>query len=410
MGGCRFTRPSVRRDDVALATAEIEDELKHDYRPIRDYALIGDCHGAALVSRDGSIDWCCLRRFDADPIFCRILDARIGGYFSIRPVEATSVTRGYLRDSNILESRLTTNSGTVVVTDFMPVGRKQGSGMHNYVDLAAPNWVVRIAEATKGAVELDVQYRPTILFGRERAELRVGANCIAVEGGPFLYHAVTGFSVEGDQAEARVKLDRGQRLLFIVAAKAIDGADLPRLQGRAERYVQATSAFWREWIAYCRYRGPLQEAVRRSLLAIKLLIYAPSGAIVAAPTTSLPESIGGVRNWDYRYCWLRDSAFSLYALAVTGYGGEARRFSAFLPRACAKTAPDLRAAYGIEGESDIAERVLRHLEGYRQSRPVRRGNGAFVQRQLDVYGEILDWAILYEALGGHSQSQVPCHA
>lgn len=174
---------------MTLTSAEVYDELEQDYRPIRDYALIGDCHGAALVSRHGSIDWCCLRRFDADPIFCRILDARIGGYFSMHPVEATSVTRGYLRDSNILETRFTTKSGTAVVTDFMPVGRKQGSGTHNYVDLAAPDWVVRIVEVANGAVELEVQYRPTIMFGRERAELRVGTNCLAVEGGPFFYHA-----------------------------------------------------------------------------------------------------------------------------------------------------------------------------------------------------------------------------
>jgi len=302
---------------VALATVEVNDELKHDYRPIRDYALIGDCHGAALVSRDGSIDWCCLGRFDADPVFCRLLDARIAGYFSIRPIEAFSVTRAYLRATNVLETRFTTDSGTVVITDFMPIGRRLGSGTHNYVDLVAPNWVVRIVEVSQGAVELSVHYRPTILFGRKRAKLRVGTNCISVESGPFLYHDIAGFSVTADHAEARVKVDCGQQLFFVVAAKPIDGADpLARISKRIEGYKEVTIAFWREWIAYCRYKGPFQEAVRRSLLAIKLLIYAPTGAIVAAPTTSLPEHIGGVRNWDYRYCWLRDAAFALYALGT----------------------------------------------------------------------------------------------
>ncbi len=382
---------------MALAAAEVNAALEQDYRPIRDYALIGDCHGAALVSREGSVDWCCLGRFDADPIFCRILDAKVGGFFSIRPIEPYALSRSYLPNTNILETRFASDSGTVILTDFMPVGRKPGSGTHNYVDLAAPHMVVRVVEAPQGSAELIIRFRPTVAFGRSRAKLRVDQGQIAVDDGAVLYHNLKGFLAVGDVAEARVKIEQGQRLLFVLAARPTLTQD-PILS--IDRYKSVTSAFWREWIAYCRYRGPFQDAVRRSLLAIKLLIYAPTGAIIAAPTTSLPEQIGGVRNWDYRYCWLRDSAFALYALAVTGYGGEARRFSAFLPRVCEKTAPDLKVVYGIEGEVDLAEQVITHLEGYRRSRPVRVGNAASVQIQLDVFGEILDWALLYKRLGG----------
>lgn len=372
-------------------------DAARSYRPIRDYALIGDCHGAALVARDGSIDWCCLGRFDADPTFCRILDATRGGYLSVAPVDEHSATRSYIDDTNILQTTFTTGQGIVVVTDFMPVGRKPGCGTHDYVDLVAPNFLIRTVDVREGTAQVSIRYRPSLSFGRDTARLHAHGDTISAEGGPVLYHDVAGFSMIGDTALTTVRLQKGQKRVLILAAQPCTSFNP---MDRLDLYTSVTIAFWREWIAYCRYRGPYLGPVKRSLLAIKLLIYAPSGAIVAAPTTSLPEGIGGTRNWDYRYCWLRDSAFALYALEVSGYGGEARRFSAYLPRVCAATSPNLRIMYGIDGETDLEEHALDHLDGYCGSRPVRQGNGAYTQRQIDIYGEILDWALLFETLGG----------
>jgi alpha,alpha-trehalase len=365
--------------------------------PIRDYALIGDCHGAALVGRNGAIDWCCLGRFDAEPVFCRLLDADRGGFLSVAPTSGCAVARAYIEGTNLLRTVFTALGGELALIDFMPVGRRRGSATHDYVDLVAPRRLVRIVEALRGTIEVCIRYRPSVAFGRERTRLHLAEGAIVTDGGPVLLHDVVGFALEDDEALAIVTLTAGQRVVLILDAERPDAR---QVLAAVEQHRAATTAYWREWIAYCRYRGPYAEQVRRSLLTIKLLIYAPSGALVAAPTTSLPEEIGGCRNWDYRYCWLRDTAFVLYALAIAGYGGEARRFSRFLPRVCAATSPELKIMYGIGGETVLHERAIEHLRGYAGSRPVRVGNAAFDQRQIDVHGEILDWALLYKTLGG----------
>jgi alpha,alpha-trehalase len=367
------------------------------YSPIGDYALIGDCHGAALVSRTGSVDWCALGRFDADPVCCRILDTRRGGFLAIQPAESFSVTRAYVDGTNILRTTFLTETGKVEMTDFMAVGRHPSAGTHNYTSLNAPGWLVRIAECQSGRVPIRVRYRPSVEFARRSAELSAAPGRVSATGGPYLYHDVPDFAVEGDTAHADCVLSAGERHALVLTQTEAQAA---HPAAAASRLEAITRAFWEEWIAYCRYRGPHADAVHRSALALKLLTYAPSGAIVAAPTTSLPEGIGGVRNWDYRYCWLRDSAFTLYALAVLGYGGEGRRFSEFLARVCAISYPDLQIMYGVDAETDLDEEILDHLSGYRDSRPVRVGNAAYRQRQIDVYGEVLDWAYLYRRLGG----------
>lgn len=367
------------------------------YLPIRDYGLIGDCHGAALVGRDGSIDWCCLGRFDAEPILCRILDDDHGGYLSVTPKGDFSSRRSYLEGTNILETVFTTAEGELALTDFMPVGRKRGTGTHNYVDLDAPNWLVRQVEARRGTMDVEVRFRPSIDFGRQPARLDAQNGRVLADRGLCLVHDIGKLSIDRDTARASINVTPDRPLVLVLSPRPVDASAVRERMGQ---YRQATIAFWREWLAYCRYRGPYAEAVKRSLLTIKLLTYAPSGALVAAPTTSLPEALGGARNWDYRYCWLRDAVFALYALGIAGYGGEARRFSEYLPRVCAATAPDLRIMYGIEGETNLEEGSLDHLRGYCDSRPVRIGNGAYRQRQIDVYGEILDWAVLFSALGG----------
>lgn len=371
------------------------------YTPIRDYAAIGDCHGSALVSAEGSIDWCCLERFDADPVFCRILDAGRGGFFAIRPAAPFTARRAYREGTNILQTTFTTASGMATLTDFLPVGRQPGAGTHDYVRLNAPGWLVRIIEGKEGRVTLDVACRPSVDFARRPAHLVPEPGVVTVRNGttadgPCLYHDLPDLQLAGDTVHARLEITAGARRALVLTPRPTDAHDLDQ----AERLHSITQAFWREWIGYCRYRGPYAQAVQRSALALKLLTYAPTGAIVAAPTTSLPEALGGTRNWDYRYCWLRDSAFTLYALAVLGYSGEARHFVQFLVRACAASDPDLQIMYGIDAEPELGEQILDHLDGYCGSRPVRTGNGAYRQRQIDVYGEVMDSAMVYRTLGG----------
>lgn len=372
------------------------------YRPIEDYALIGDCHGSALVASDGSIDWATLHRFDADPVFCRVLDADRGGFWSVRPRGDYTSTRAYLPGTNMLRTVFSTASGKVAVTDFMPVGRKLDAGVNDYVHLNAPAWIVRRIEGLQGVVEMQTAYRPSRDFARAPAQLVAGEGVVrAGQEMPALFGDLE-FSLDGDLATAVLRVAEADRHDLVLAGNAVAG-EAPC--SRVEEFYAATRAFWEEWIGYCRYRGPHEDAVRRSALALKLLTYAPTGAIVAAPTTSLPETIGGERNWDYRFCWVRDSSFALYALAVLGYSGEARCFHDFLLGACARSLPEVRPMYGVGGAMKLDEATLDHLEGYKGSAPVHIGNGAYLQHQIDGYGQMLDLSLMYEALGGKLDEQ-----
>lgn len=359
--------------------------------PIRDYALIGDCHGSALVGRDGSIGWCAFERFDAEPALFGLLDDERGGCFVVAPLAKTSrVERSYRRGTNLLETVFVTAEGRVSLIDFMPLGRREGAGVHDYVSVRAPHALVRQVVGIEGRVRVRATWRPAERF--------------VPGGGPAASPPVPSgdvpWQVSGPGRAAEFDLAAGEtRVMCLAARKAIAPADCIRLR-------QVTTAYWREWIAYCRYRGPYGAVVERSALALKLLTYAPTGAIVAAPTTSLPEWIGGERNWDYRYCWIRDACFTLYALAMLGYSGEAQRFSGFMTHICGSNTCALQIMYGIDGRSELDEFTLDQLDGYRGSRPVRVGNGAHGQRQTDVYGEFADWALLNHALGGARQFTV----
>lgn len=369
--------------------------ISPDYAPIRDYAAIGDCHGSALIARSGSVDWCCLSKFDENPVFCRILDKNKGGYFSIRPETAFAVRRGYVGPTNILRTLFSTPSGRASVTDFMPVGRREDAGTHDYVKLNAPHLLVRIVDGLEGEVTLDVNYRPSITFAREPAALSYEGQIIIAANGPVLYLESL-LRIENGHASGQITLQPGKRYVFILAPRPLYRSPIDE----AMQLFNITSSFWEEWISYSRYQGAYRGMVRRSALALKMMTYAKTGAIVAALTTSLPEQIGGERNWDYRYCWLRDSAFTLYSLAGLGFGGEAKSFSEFLLKGCMQTRPLPQVLYGVEGNWYIPETNLYHLEGYRQSQPVRVGNEAYSQRQSDIYGQLLDWALLYQTLGG----------
>jgi len=367
------------------------------YRRIADYAIIGDCHAAALVSMDGSIDWATLHRFDEDPVCCRLLDADKGGYWSIRPVDAFTTTRAYLDKTNVLRTEFETASGRVAITDLMPVGRALDAGTHDYVQLAAPGWIMRRIEGLEGEVRLKLAYRPAVDFGATDAVLEAYDGSLRVAGvRPRLFSDLD-YSLDGSHAEAHVDVGPGDQHDHVLAATWVDGVSpLTRVSG----FLDVTVAFWTEWSGYCRYDGPYRATMERSALVLKLLSYAPSGAIIAAPTTSLPEDIGGVRNWDYRYCWVRDGAFALYALAILGYSGEVERFHEFIAKAATASLPNVQPMYGIDGTLELDERELSHLTGYRDSAPVRVGNDAWRQRQIDNFGHLLELAKVYTAVGG----------
>ncbi len=365
------------------------------YQPINDYALIGDCHGSALVSRAGSVDWCCLRRFDSDPVLFRLLDADGGGFWDVRPEGLVEVSRAYLPGTAVLRTTFRTASGVATVTDFMPVGRSRDASVHDYVSLNAPCWLVRRFECVEGRVALTTRLRARGAgFSTAPLAMMRGEGGVLRAAGLGLW---CGGAVELDQDGVTIRLDLQPGVVETAVLTQAEPLTDPRRHG--DTLFDTTVAFWREWIKYSRYRGPHAEAVMRSALTLKLLTYAPTGALVAAPTTSLPEEIGGARNWDYRYSWLRDASLTLYALGVLGYSGEARRFAEFLVHRCFREGSTVHIMYNVDGEPYLPERTLDHLDGYASSRPVRIGNGAYDQMQLDVHGEVLDWACLRVALG-----------
>ncbi|ESR24621.1 Glucoamylase [Lutibaculum baratangense AMV1] len=362
--------------------------------PIGEYAAIGDCHGFALVSRTGDIDWCTLGRFDTNPVFCRLLDSEKGGALSLSAEGQRRTHRRYLGATNILITSIEGGSGELELTDMMVVGRSASAGAFDYVSLTAPGVLVRKIRCTRGNAKVRARYRPSADFARRPAALAVRGGTAAGPGLPFLYADVE-LQQEGETALTEFTLSAGMERTIVLSLHEVK--DWRR---RVPEWTSVTRAFWEEWTGFCRYRGAFREHVIRSALTLKLLTYAPTGAIVAAPTTSLPEAIGGERNWDYRFSWVRDSSLALHALCSLGYAGEAKQFFQFLQRSCRGTHPDIQLMYGIDGRSDLPEHELPHLAGYRDSRPVRVGNEASAQLQLDVYGFIEDASLVYRALGG----------
>lgn len=362
------------------------------YRPIESYGLVGDLRTAVLVGPDGSIDWFCPGRFDAPSLFAAILDTDKGGSFRVAPDCPASTKQIYLPDTAILYTRFYTEQGVGEVIDFMPPVRD-------------PCALVRIVLGVRGEVRFRMRCRPAFDYGR--AEHRVEIADRPAGGGDhdlarFVGHArVTELSsslamqASGPAAEVDFTLGAGDQAWFVLhppGAAAIWG-DIS-----VNAAHDATRDFWRRWLHASVYRGRWREMVERSAITLKLCTYAPSGAMVAAPTTSLPETIGGSRNWDYRYAWLRDSAFTAFAFLRLGFYDEAGAFMDWLEDRCAENPednPQLQIVYGIDGERDLKEEELHHLEGYRGSRPVRVGNGAYDQLQLDVYGEVMDAVYLY---------------
>ncbi|MFD5519381.1 glycoside hydrolase family 15 protein [Streptomyces sp. NPDC127066] len=350
---------------------------------IEDYALIGDMQTAALVCRDGTVDWLCLPRFDSHAIFAGLLGTEDHGFWRLGPAHAADAQppvasrRRYRGDSLILESEWDTPRGTVRVTDFMPP--RDG----------APQ-LIRIVEGVTGRVPMRSTLRMRFSYGRVVPWVRRHEGRTVAVAGPDSVWFDTDCQTYGKDLTtyADFTVAPGERIAFTVSWEPSHKQPPPLPE--PEQSLEATEAFWRDWVDQCTYHGPYREAVVRSLITLKALTYAPTGGIVAAPTTSLPEEIGGVRNWDYRYTWLRDAAITLSSLLRTGYREEARAWREWLLRAVAGDPENLQIMYGIAGERELGEAELDWLPGYEGSAPVRVGNGAAHQLQLDVYGEVTE--------------------
>jgi GH15 family glucan-1,4-alpha-glucosidase len=375
------------------------------YPPIADYAVVGDCRTAALIGRDGSIDWYCPDRFDGPAVLCRLLDADRGGYLRVAPPGGAPADRRYRPDTNVLDTVLASADGRVRLTDFMPIRQRRADPRGD--DVATRGRLLRLIEGLAGEVELEVAFKPTFDYGRRAAATRALNNggAVATTGARFLALRCAGLRLapdEGGVLRGRLRLGPGERAwLELSHGERVDGRDAPELASDPDDALVETVAYWRRWAARCTYRGPYRTEVVRSALALKLLTYEPTGAIVAAPTTSLPEEIGGERNWDYRYAWLRDASLILYALLTVGYRAEAADFSRWLERAVGDDpTPHPQIMYGIDGARELDERLLGHLDGYCGSRPVRVGNAAHGQRQIDIFGEVLNAAHLHDRRGG----------
>ena len=363
------------------------------YVPIEDYAVIGDCASAALVGTNGAIDWLCWPRFDSPSVFAALLDAERGGHFQVRPSREYSVERRYMGDTNVLETTFTTDTGVLRLTDLMPVGPPEAYRR----ELWPTHEILRRVECVEGTVDVQVACEPRVEYARldpsfdDRAPHGFFYNydgaILIVRSGVPLAPSSGQNALHGEQT-----LRAGDRHFLSLTYDDEAPAVLPLLDDHAQRKLARTINYWRDWAAQCEYEGPYRDAVVRSALTLKLMTFAPSGAIVAAPTTSLPEAIGGERNWDYRYCWLRDAALTLRALYELGYEDEGRAFFSWLLHATRLTAPRLHVMYDVHGNTHLSERTLSHLEGYRASPPVRVGNGAHDQLQLDTYGELISAA------------------
>jgi alpha,alpha-trehalase len=363
-----------------------------DSLPIGDYALLSDCRSAALVSRDGSVDWLCFPRFDGPSVFCRLLDPA-GGRFAIQPAAEFQASRRYLDQTMVLETTFTTPGGTAVLTDALAVGRNERGhklGTHS------PSMLLRRLECTGGEIDIEVSYAPRPEYGLIQPILVPVPGGLAARGGAdrLLLSTLVSFRVDGATATARLRLATGQTALFALGhGQMADPPVAPWTMAEISDRLDDTAEGWRSWSAiHQNYEGPWRELVRHSGRVLQALTFAPTGAIVAAPTTSLPETVGGERNWDYRYTWVRDASLTMEALWVAACPDEANKFFTFLADAAAsqlQRGADLQIMFGIGGERDLTERELPHLAGWRGSRPVRVGNGAWTQRQLDVYGELL---------------------
>ncbi|OIJ95981.1 glycoside hydrolase family 15 protein [Streptomyces colonosanans] len=364
------------------------------YLPIAEHGLIGDLRSVALVGTNGTIDWYCAGAFDAPSVFASILDAERGGSFELTATVPARTKQFYFPDTNVLITRFFTEEGLGEVQDFMPVGAESVE--------AERHRLIRRVLCVRGSIPFRVRVAPRFDYGSQPHTVRVLDDVAVFESADLSLALTATMPLEGDDRDvwADFKLAEGETAVF--ALDQVGDELAPRMCARmeAEKQFNTTVAYWRRWISASRYRGRWREMVHRSALTLKLLTYAPTGAIVAAPTTSLPEQIGGERNWDYRYVWVRDAAFCVYALLRLGFASEAEAFMKFVTRHITPgddgPSGPLHVMYGIDGRTDLLERQLDHLEGHQGSAPVRIGNAAADQLQLDIYGALIDSIYLYD--------------
>ena len=368
------------------------------YQPIENYGIIGNMRTAILVGMNGSIDWFCCPNFDSPSVFASILDDKKGGHFSIAPAlgEVTN-KQMYWPGTNVLVTRFLSEEGVGEVIDFMPLGPALDEG--NYHQL------IRRVNVVRGAMHFHMECFPAFNYARDKHETTITADGAVFSSPLASLQLSTSVPLQqsGEGLIAEFRLQEGQTVTFALT-QVVPDADRSRLitETEADQLFARTVEYWRGWLSKCTYKGRWREMVERSALVLKLLTFEPTGAIIAAPTCSLPEAVGGERNWDYRYTWIRDAAFTLYAL-IHGIGStsEATRFMRWIEDRCHELNPDgsLQIMYGVDGRHELTEERLDHLEGYKGSRPVRIGNGAYDQLQLDIYGELMDAVYLYNKYG-----------
>jgi GH15 family glucan-1,4-alpha-glucosidase len=367
------------------------------YLPIESYGVIGDLHTVALCGVNGSIDWLSFPHFDSPAVFCALLDDAKGGRFRIAPAdEGARHKQLYLPDTNVLVTRFLSPEGVGEITDLMPVAETRGAAFRHRL--------MREVHVVRGAMRFRVECRPRFDYARAPHTARMVDGGVVFESAGLTLQLRTclPLRIEDGDAVCEVVMQQGERHALVLE-RLHEGEVLHRRE-TSEEFQEAfaqTVAFWRRWLSQSEYRGRWREMVDRSALVLKLLTYRPTGAIVAAPTTSLPEAIGSHRNWDYRFTWLRDAAFVVYALLRIGFESEAKQFMSWVEARCNELEPDgsLQIMYRIDGGHDLHEETLDHLEGYRGCRPVRVGNGAAHQLQLDIYGELIDAVYLYNKYG-----------
>jgi len=366
------------------------------YQPIEDYGLIGNMRTVALVGTDGSIDWFCPRKFDDASIFAAILDDEKGGRFRIYRPEGATLKQFYWPDTNVLVTRFLCEDGVAEVIDFMPVGISEENQRRH--------WLIRHVKMVRGEMTIRMECNPAFNYARDEHNIEISENGAAFTSDTFSFSlaTTTPLQAENGAAIAEMQMQQGDTAVFVLSEMQEDeNIPNPLNESVYENYFSTTVNYWREWLSHCTYTGRWREIVYRSALVMKLMTYEPTGAIVASPTTSLPETIGGERNWDYRYSWVRDSAFTLYGLMRIGFTEEAGAYINWLRERLHEPhiKYPLQIMYTIDGDHEIPEIELDHLEGYKGSKPVRIGNGAAQQLQLDIFGELMDSIYLYNKYG-----------
>jgi GH15 family glucan-1,4-alpha-glucosidase len=376
-----------------IGTGQVAPSAESGYLPVSDHGLIGDLHCVALVATNGTIDWHCSPSFDSPSMFGSLLDADEGGSFELAAQVPARTRQFYLPDTNVLITRFLAQDGVAEIQDFMPISSEAEQERHR---------LFRRVLCVRGAMPFRARIAPRFGYGTEPHTLTDAESGVVFSSSSLTVglSATVPVRHDGRDVTAEFTLAEGQSAVFALDEVTGDSQPQPCTVDEALRLGRATIGFWRSWLSASRYRGRWRETVHRSALTLKLLTYAPTGAFVAAPTTSLPEQIGGERNWDYRYVWVRDAAFCVYALLRLGFTSEAHAFIKFVFEHAASPADSVagpvRVMYGIDGRTDLPEQELPNLAGYRGSKPVRTGNVAAEQLQLDIYGELMDSVYLYD--------------